>query len=535
MSTPRRSVRPSKIRVNDLVTQTSARNGAGPVVRTKQGAVRGRWSFYGAEFRGIPYAEAPRGERRFAPPVRKASWGDDGVLDATYFGDAAPQEAPEPPFGKNLLGTRPSSEDCLNLNVWTPAPDRDAGLPVMVWIHGGGYADESGSDEPFHGHTFARDGVVLVTINYRLGVLGYLHTAETFDAAAGSGNFGTLDQLAALEWVQENIAAFGGDPGRVTVFGESAGGWAVSTLLAAPRARGLFQRGIAQSGAGDHVLTAEQAQRITVRYLDLLGVRPGDMDGLRAADTRAVLSAQAELYGEALAGGEVTEALMGETAKLLLCLMPVTTGEVVGDLPVNLVSSGNGHDVDLLLGSNSEEYGLYRLFPGGVFTAETMLAHAHRDLADRGLDVAAVEAHYRSRFSTDFAVGEGMETDRFFRLPILDLARAHAPGSARTFLYELAWSPTDLGACHVMDVPLVFDRQDTEMARVLVNGDQSKDIAALMHRCWIDFATTGSPDPGGTLGWPETATDRPRSFVIDEESRLDDVRDAALQGLWGRA
>ena len=236
-----------------------------PVVRTAQGAVRGRWAPSGAEFRGIPYADPPTGERRFAPPRRHASWGAR-ILSAEHFGDAAPQAPPEPPFG-TLLGTRASSEHCLSLNVWTPDTDPQAKSPVMVWIHGGGYADESGSDEPFHGHSFARDGVVLVTINYRLGVLGYLDVADAFGIAEGSGNFGALDQICALEWVQENIAVFGGDPDNVTVFGESAGGWAVATLLASPRARGLFRRAICQSGAGDHVLTTAEAAPITATYL----------------------------------------------------------------------------------------------------------------------------------------------------------------------------------------------------------------------------------------------------------------------------
>jgi para-nitrobenzyl esterase len=505
------------------------------VVATAQGVVRGRQGPNGLEFRGIPYAEAPRGRLRFAPPRRYPRWDDQRVLDATDFGDTAPQEPPEPPFG-TLLATRASSEDCLSLNIWTPEADPEARRPVMVWIHGGGYADESGSDEPFHGHTFARDGVVLVTINYRLGVLGYLHTGESFGLAAGSGNFGALDQLMALEWVAENIAAFGGDPGNVTVFGESAGGWAVATLLASPRGRGLFRRAVCQSGAGDHVLRPDEAQRVTDRFLALAGVRPGDTDGLRSLDTRAVLAAQAALYGEALAGGEPTDRLLGERAGLLLCLMPVTTGEVVSAPPVDLIRAGAGHDADLIVGSNSDEYGLYRLFPGGVFPAARMLELSRSALRAAGTPAGPVEAAYRAAYgSDDFAVGEAMETSRFFRLPVLDLARAHAGGPGKTFLYELAWSGTELGACHVLDVPFVFDRLDTGLARALAGEHPDQGVATLMHSCWTAFAAGGDPDPGRGHGWSPWSTDSPGSLVISDHGRLDTARDNRLRALWGRA
>ncbi|WP_395695206.1 carboxylesterase/lipase family protein [Nocardioides sp.] len=502
-----------------------------PIVRTAQGRVRGRRAPYGAEFRGIRYALPPRGEARFMPPVRVPSWGDS-VVDASYFGDAAPQEPWDEPFG-SLLRTRPGSEDCLSLNVWTSSTDPDARMPVMVWIHGGGYADESGSDLPFHGHEFARDGIVLVTINYRLGVLGYLHVAESFGLEAGSGNFGALDQITALEWVQENIAAFGGDPGNVTIFGESAGGWAVSTLLASPRAAGLFKRVIAQSGSGDHVLTPEAAQRVTDRFLHHLGVKAGDVDGLRSVDTRHLLEAQGLLYADSLSGGPETAAMMGDDAGLLLCLMPVTTGEVVSDLPTRMVAAGSGRDVDLLLGSNAEEYGLYRLFPGGVFSAEQMLATARATLRARGLE--QTEARYRADapLADEFAIGELMENDRFFRLPILDLAEAHAAeGSGATYLYELTWSPTDLGACHVLDVPLVFDRLQTPLGQRLTSGPTAQPIASLMHGSWVDFATVGDPDPVRELGWSPCAADATPSFVIDETSGTDTERDAERRRRW---
>jgi para-nitrobenzyl esterase len=502
------------------------------IVRTRSGAIRGRTSRSGFEFRGIPFARPPRGPLRFAPPVPIGSWSG-GTLDATHFGDAAPQDPWEPPFG-SLLRTRSSSEDCLNLNIWTPTVDPAEKRPVMVWIHGGGYADESGSDEPFHGHAFARDGVVLVTINYRLGVLGFLHVAESFGLDAGSGNFGTLDQLAALTWVQDHIAAFGGDPDNVTVFGESAGGWAVATLLASDRSRGLFRRAICQSGAGDHVLTPERAQRVTERYLELAGLRAGDVDGLRGLDRRRLLEAQGLLYADSLVGGAATEQLLGDAAGLLLCLMPVATGEVVADLPTTLITAGAGRDIDLMLGSNAEEYGLYRLFPGGVFSAEQMAATARAGLRRNGCDVAAVERWYRDRWGdNDFAVGEAMETDRFFRIPIVQLARGHAGSPGNTFLYELTWSPTPLGACHVMDVPLVFDDLTSPLGEALAGGEKSREIAEVVHGAWVQFATTGNPDPTGQLGWSQVTTSCAPSLLVSDRSVLDTSRDDTLLRRWG--
>jgi para-nitrobenzyl esterase len=504
-----------------------------PIVPTPQGLIRGRSGPHGVEFRGIPFAEPPRGALRFAPPRRAPRLADGVVLDATFFGDSAPQEPPEPPFG-SLLGTRASSEDCLSLNVWAPLADPDALLPVMVWIHGGGYADESGSDQPYHGHTFARDGVVLVTINYRLGVLGFLHVAESFGLSDGSGNFGTLDQIAALEWVQENISAFGGDPGNVTIFGESAGGWSVATLLASRRAAGLFRRAICQSGAGDHVLSPDEAQRVTDRYLELLGVAAGHIDQLRSTDTRPIIEAQSRLYTEALSGGPSTERLLGDRAGLLLCLMPVATGEVVSAAPQQLIADGQGHEIDLIVGSNSFEYGLYRLAPGGIFGAARMFDLSRRHLRERGKDPDAVQAFYRRRYGDhDVTIGEHMESARFFRYPTVELARAHAGGPGRTYLYELAWSGTDLGACHLMDVPFVFDRLDTAMALTLAGTQPSQHVADLMHSSWVNFATSGDPDPSGHYGWAPLSAGPPASFVIDNHSRMEDGWDDQLLAIWG--
>src|ERR1700736_5993278 len=233
------------------------------VVRTSQGAVRGRTAEGVAIFKGIPYAAPPSGAYRFRPPQPAEPW--DGVRDALNYGPTVTKPPYFPPFDVLLPEPAIAGEDCLNLNIWTPDPGK-AGLPVMVWIHGGAFANGTGAIATYDGSRFARDGVVCVTINYRLGVDGFLFLGD------GTANFGLLDQVAALQWVQENIRAFGGDPARVTIFGESAGAFSVATLLSMPRAKGLFQRAIAQSGAAQHTSSLATAQMVGRNLADKLGV-----------------------------------------------------------------------------------------------------------------------------------------------------------------------------------------------------------------------------------------------------------------------
>ena len=243
------------------------------IAKTASGAVRGTELGSGVVgFLGLPYAAAPVGALRFRPPQRPAAW--DGIREADRFGAVVPQTRSPGVFDELFGPTHPAGADCLNLNVWTPDPGA-AGLPVLVWIHGGAFVIGSGSDSLYDGATFARDGVVTVTVNYRLGAAGFHHTGRD-----GSGAFGILDQIAALEWVQENIASFGGDPGRVTIAGESAGGMSVATLLAAPGAQGLFRRAIPQSGAAHHGLPAATAHAHRRRAGGAARDRPGRRGGV---------------------------------------------------------------------------------------------------------------------------------------------------------------------------------------------------------------------------------------------------------------
>ena len=313
------------------------------VVRTKQGTVRGRAAGGVVTFKGIPYAAPPFGAHRFQPLRPAESW--DGVREALTYGPTVPKPPYIPPF--DVLFPEPviAGEDCLNLNIWTPDPGK-AGLPVMVWIHGGTFVNGTGAIPTYDGSRFARDGVVCVTINYRLGVDGFLYLGD------GSANLGLLDQIAALTWVQENIAAFGGDPNNVTIFGQSAGGMSVATLLSIPRARGLFRRAIAQSGAGHYAISPETARKLGVYLAEKLGIEP-TREAFAAVPLDSLLQAQAALSADVFMNPD--PALWGEVSANQMPFEPVIDGDILPALPINRISAGAGKGVDVLIGTNTED------------------------------------------------------------------------------------------------------------------------------------------------------------------------------------
>ncbi|MEU8764721.1 carboxylesterase family protein [Streptomyces sp. NPDC048659] len=475
---------------------------------TRQGAVRGRPLPHGVTaFLGLPYAAPPFGALRFRAPAPPASW--TGVRDATAFGPAAPHAPYAPPFDALVPDSAATGEHCLNLNVWTPAPERGAGLPVMVWLHGGAFTNGAGSLPAYDGAAFARDGVVCVTLNYRLGADGFLRLPGHPD------NRGLLDQIAALRWVRDNIAGFGGDPDRVTVFGESAGAMSIGVLLTEPAARGLFRRAILQSGACHHTQRPASAGLIAARLARKLGITP-DPAAFAAVPLDELLPAQAELRGEVNARPD--PALWGEAA---LDMMPFEPVRPAPALP------GPELGVDLLIGSNREEYRLF-LVPTGRLdvlpgTTLTALTRAY------GLDPdTALPVYEAGRPGASPGVLlDAVATDWFYRIPAVRLAEA-VPGS---HLYEFAWrSPRfggTLGACHALDLPFVFDRlQDPAYAPLL--GDRPpQELADAMHGAWVRFAATG--DPGWAAYTPERRTTM--EFGADGAVQVEDPR-ARERALW---
>ncbi|MFC5752561.1 carboxylesterase/lipase family protein [Actinomadura rugatobispora] len=458
------------------------------VVQTLYGRVRGTRGNGVSAFLGVPYAAPPFGPDRFGPPRPPEPW--DGIRDATAYGPTAPKAPYAKPFDRLLPDPDIPGEDCLNLNVWTPGGE---GLPVMVWIHGGAFRNGSGAVGTYNGAAFARDGVVCVTVNYRLGVEGFAY----LPGAAAPANRGLRDQIAALEWVRGNIAAFGGDPARVTVFGESAGGMSVSTLLSLDL--GLFHRAIAQSGAGAVAQTAEDALLVTKEIAARLGVEPS-AEAFAALDPAAIIPAQSAVSAEVSAVPDPGR-WGASTAASGMALIPVLDGDLLARRPEDAVAAGAGRDVDLLAGYTSEEFRLF-LMPTGLAAA---LTDDVVGLVAAGMGVPpGVIAAYRERHAGT-AAGELLAmiiTDGLFRMPANRLAEGHSAG--RTWMYEFAWrSPSpDLGACHALELPFVFDTLET--GGELTGSDPPRDLAAAMHRAWVDFAVAGDPgwerfEPGTRL------------------------------------
>jgi len=490
---------------------------AAPEGVTRQGRVRGTRGPHGVEvFRGIPYAAPPFGPRRFTAPQPAPAW--DGVRDATAFGPTAPKDGYAPPFDALLPEPSFAGEDCLNLNVWTPAVDGRA--PVMVWLHGGAFVNGSGAVPSHDGTAFARDGVVCVTANYRLGTDGYLALDGVPD------NRGVLDQIAALRWVRDNIAAFGGDPDRVTVAGESAGAMSIAFLLAVPAARGLFHRAILQSGAHGMTVRPATARRITARFAAMLDIEP-TAAAFAALPVAALGPAQTLLRAEAAAGAD--PALWGETALTMLPFAPVADDPAA-------VRAATDPGVPLLVGSTTEEYRLFTV-PTGVVD-RVSAARLRQTAARYGLDPdAALPVYAAGRPGA--SPGDLMSailTDWFFRIPALRLAEeAH-----RAHVYEFGWRSRAcdgrLGACHGSDVPFVFDTLAAAAGGtgtgggLLGPGPAPQALADAMHAAWVAFVTGGDP------GWPAYTPERRATvhFGVPDPAvprLLDDPR-AAERALW---
>ncbi|WP_420883411.1 carboxylesterase/lipase family protein [Actinomadura madurae] len=491
-----------------------------PVIKTAQGPVRGRSQDGIAAFLNIPYAAPPRGAGRFAAPRPHEPWDD--VRDATAWGPNAPQS--ERTLGSvdmsPYFGTGWSrGEDYLTVNVWTPAA-ANGDLPVMVFVHGGGFVAGSTRSALYEGSAFARDGVVLVTLNYRLGIAGFL------DLPGAPANRGLLDVVAALRWVRENIAAFGGDPGKVTLFGQSAGATIVGGVLAAPEAAGLFRRAIIQSGSGLGAFTTEQAARVTEAASEALGAAPR-ADAFADVPDERLVEVASRLGGIDLRTESHHDPLAG--------LSPFSL--VLDTQPAELVATGLAAGIDLLIGTNAEEGNLY-LVPVGKYAAST--ARDVEDTAARSHPSPArlVETYRKARPEASFGeLRSAILGDALFGAGSWALADAHAAHSeSATFRYEFAWRSRaldgDLGATHAVELPFVFDLARLPRLRGAGNllGPESPPakLATRMHEAWIRFAGTGAP------GWDPYDIERRTTMRIDDEwTQVDDPRGLERQA-WSR-
>ncbi len=499
----------------------------GAVVETRDGRVQGVNEDGVFSFRGIPYAAPPVGPLRFRPPQPAEPWA--GTRDASDPGSPAPQV---PSAIGAVFGTSADrhDEDCLTVNVVTPGLD-PARRPVLVWLHGGSFTTGAGSLPVYDGRRLARRGdVVVITLNYRLGLLGWL-PLRAFAAEEGGtkGNFGLQDQIAALHWVREHAARFGGDPDNVTLFGESAGAMSIGALLGTPAARGLFRRAILQSGAAHNVHDAEAADLLCAWVANQLGVPHDDPGALRRVPLDGLLAVQKKLL----------ETYLPELRGLKF--QPNVDGHVLPRSPLEAVAAGAAADVPLVVGSNLDEYRLWSLTDpkAAQLDADALLRRCRRNIPgehpDEGAHAERVVATYRAAREGRASVAPpdlwyAIESDRLFRVPAVRLLEAQAP-HARVHSYLFTWaSPAfdgRLGSCHVVDVPFVFGGIDVDPVRGLVGGDDP-DASALAGRvqdAWLGFAR-------GHDEWPAYDLERRRTWLLGRESRVEDAPLDAERAVW---
>ncbi len=493
------------------------------MVEISTGKIEGMEKRGALQFRGIPYAAPPVGERRFAPPQPHEPWA--GVRETKEYGPIAPQNPSA--FHTNAGAELPptAEDNCLTLNVWTPSTD--GARPVMVWFHGGAFIIGDGRTAWYDGTKLSRRDVVVVTCNYRLGALGYLHLEglpgpDAADGFARAGNAGLLDQIAVLEWVQENIAQFGGDPGNVTAFGESAGAMSIGALLGTPSTSRLFHKAILQSGACEHVHDVEAATRVAEEVVSELGfdpAKPADLDRLREVPVEQILGAQKA----------VNERRWG-TEGVSLAFQPVVDGDVLPRHPLDALRDGSRADVPVLIGCTREEMKLFTTFDPEIsqLTEDELADRAEQALGD---DVHQVLAAYHERLGADVDTAELWEailTARAFRVPALHLLEAHLPHQASTYCYEFAWASPAwggmLGSSHAMDITFTFDNLTAPGATMLVGepDDAANALATACADAWTAFARTGAPSADGLPEWPAWEPDRRATMILDAECRVDD-------------
>jgi para-nitrobenzyl esterase len=491
------------------------------IVRTTSGELEGVFEGNLYVFRGVPYAAPPMGELRWLPPQPVKPW--QGLRPANAYGPIAPQNMePLPIFRKEA---EPQSEDCLFLNVYTPGLD-SARRPVMVWIHGGAFCIGSGSEQMFRSGTIASNGdIVLVTLNYRLGVLGFLNLKEvTGGRIPSTGNEGLQDQVAALHWVKNNIAAFGGDPDNVTIFGESAGGMSVGCLLNMPEARGLFHKAILESPVGEMARPLDMSVKIAEVFLATVGLSARDIPALRALPIQKLLAAQQEVAVK--------------TGQGAAPVIPVADGVVMPKLPLESLEAGLGFRVPTLVGSNLEEDKFFSMMIPGIYRTdeEGLRTAASRLVAAR--DVTKLIETYRKARSargeptTPFEILSALNTEVMFRKTAVRVAEAQCKYAPGGYHYIFAWKSTvaggRLGACHVLEIGFIFGNHDASFCG---SGPDADKLSMEMQDAWVSFARNGNPSCRSLGEWPKYSDGR-SSMIFDRNSRIEKAAYEEERKIW---
>ena len=501
-------------------------------VETTLGKVRGRRANGVSSFLGLPYGD-DTAQRRFQPAAPAKAWS--GVRDCLAVGPQAPQgivgmagDRPQvmTPFAEQVTATfragmqqGDESENCLVLNVFTPDASTARKRPVMVWLHGGGFAIGSAGDPQYDGAPLCRRGdVVVVSLNHRLNALGYLYLGGLHDDFADSGNLGQLDQVLALQWVRDNIAAFGGDPDNVTIFGESGGGRKVSVLLAMPAAKGLFHKAIVQSGPGVTVGEQAAAAELAERTLANLGLAKTDVHKLQTMEAAAVIKAASAAEGRGRS------------------LAPMLDGRAVPAHPFSPAATEISRDVPVIVGTTKDEATLFlSADPAfGKMTEAEAKARFTAMLGEKGAAAFPVYQGLRPNDPPTYWV-TALATDMMMRMDSIRLAsRKAAQGAAPVYMYRLDWETPVLGGAmrspHGLDVPLVFETVEAKRG-ILGPGPAPEQLAPVMSQAWIAFARTGDPSQNG-LAWPRYEATGRQTMIFDAESRVAADPDGAARKFW---
>ena len=486
-------------------------------VQAAAGSIQGRVKNDALLFAGIPYAQAPVESLRFRPPQPLAKFSEP--YPALKFSPAAPQI---PSGGMTDSAPVRWSEDCLYLNISAPLAvleNGDAGgRAVMVWIHGGGYTSGQGAIPWYNGNRFAKNNdIVVVSINYRLGALGFVDLTHLGEEFATSNINGTLDQIAALQWVQDNIAAFGGDPSRVTIAGESAGGFSVATLMACPSAEGLFQQAIPQSGACHHTLPREASKKVTEHFLGELGLRSAvEIEAASADDILIAQRATSAYFAQG--AGQVNSLGVAVSP-----FYPVHGNATLPDDPLTAARNGASSTVRVLTGSNKDETTLWS-------TGETSREKLERTVAGyQAIEALAVYQRTRPEASShDLLVA--LTTDHMFRIPAIRLAEARQE-AAPTFMYQFNWRSRALNgvlaATHSLEIPFAFNNLDQAGVDFFLGpGPSPQGLADTMHKAWCDFIKTGEP------GWPAYDSDTRATMFFDDIYAVVEDPDPEERAAW---
>lgn len=502
------------------------------IVSTTAGRVQGDRVGHCARWRGIPYATPPEGDLRYRSPEPAKKWRD--VRPALSFGNVSPQPTTKMiPLPPHIV----QSEDCLSLNVWAPEAALTDGRPrpVMVWLHGGAYFIGFSAQPIYNGRALAEHGdVIVVTLNYRLGALGFLDFREFLGSSAET-NLGLRDILLALHWVRDNIAAFGGNPENVTLFGESAGGGCVTTLMTMPAASGLFHRAIAQSPPVTSVYGPERPALIAGTFLELAGVDPDRAaTDLRKVDAHELAKHTMDLLNH------VATTMPGTVA-----FAPIVDGDVVHEEPLVAFQAGRAHRVPLIIGTNKDEASLFKLMKSPLMpiskdSVERMFELVAQDNPAVDVTIAEISDVYRGYPRQQACMG--ISRDAGFRMPSIWAATAHS-AFAPTWMYRFDQSPPlmklmGLGAMHATELPYVFGTLPTKVGKKdlafrLGGLTAARRTMDRMHEHWLSFARTGDPEASASQPWPQYRAKTRSTLIINVTDTVVNDPDADVRRAWG--